>query len=69
MQKFFSCREDFILIHEPAFNACVPNCPAWKQDSVEVSITVDVVVFLAYFIGFVASIAILIISAIRHEAM
>ena len=66
-QNFFSCRDNFF--REPNFNACVPICPDWRQDSIEVSITIDVVVFLAYFSGFVASIAVLVISVIRYEAM
>ena len=66
-QRFFSCRENFF--REPTFNICVPHCPDWKQDPVEISITVDVVVFLSYFSGFVASIAIIIISIVWHKAM
>ena len=47
----------------------MPTCPNWRQDPKEISITVDVVVFLSYFTGFAVSISILVISVLRHKSM
>ena len=66
-QSYFPCRESFF--HEQQYNICVPSCPSWRQEPAAISILIDVVVFLAYFTGFVAAIAVLIISIIRHDSM
>ncbi len=66
-REFFPCREHFF--REPAFNACVPHCPSWRQEPAGVSILIDVVVFLAYFTGFVAAIVILVLSVVRRDTM
>ena len=61
------CREDFY--REEMFNTCVPICPSWKQDSKEISAFIDAVVIITFSIGFVISVVILVIAAIRHKTM
>ena len=62
----FDCSEDFFLFEN---KTCVPICPSWRRNSQAVTTILDVSVLLTYPIGFIASMAILIIAAFRYKTM
>ena len=62
------CREDFFR-EEGEGGACVPSCHTWKQHSEVVAVITDLAIGLTSVIGFIFSLAVIIISCIRFERM
>ena len=48
-------------------SACIPNCHTWKEYSDQLSLFMDVMVLIAAVIGFLASVAVLVISCLTHK--
>ena len=63
------CREDFFREEEEEGGACVPSCHTWKEFSEAVTVISDLVIGLMFAIGFIFSLAVIIISCIRFERM
>ena len=64
----YTCREDFFR-DESFYNSCVPICPTWKQTTASISTLTDVVYLLAFSVGFVVAIIIVVISVVRYKTM
>ena len=63
------CQEGFSCSTVGNTSLCLPVCGSWKQYPDGVSLAIDVVIILSASIGFVASIAVLVISCIRWKRM
>ena len=50
-------------------NVCIPSCYTLVQFSENISIFFDVMIFLSAFIGFLAAMAVIIISCLAHKRM
>lgn len=61
------CREDFF--REEGSESCVPNCYTWREYSPAEVIVTDVVNILANSVGFIAGLAVVVISLIRFKRM
>ena len=56
--------------HENNSTICVPDCYTWTQySSRSVSISVDVITFISSFVGFMASITMIVISLFKRKIM
>ena len=65
--EVLKCSEGFY--RENNSIACQPSCHAWKLYKREVSIFIDVVVFISAVIGFLAAVAVISISCLVHKRM
>ena len=64
----YNCSEGFY--RENCSNVCIPNCYTWMQHkSKGVSKFKDFLILFSTFDGFIASVAVLIISAIKYNRM
>ena len=63
------CQEDFSCSSVGNASLCLPVCGRWEEYSRSTVVAIDVVVILSAVIGFVSSIAVLVISCIRWNRM
>ena len=48
---------------------CLPSCHTWVQFSRDVSIAIDVIIFMSVFTGFVVGLVVLVMSILRQNQM
>ena len=65
--EVLECTKGFY--QENISSVCQPSCYTWIEYSEGLSIFSDVVVFISAFMGFVAAIAVIILSCLRHKKM
>ena len=63
------CQEGFSCSAEKNASVCLPVCGSWEQYPHNTVVAIDVVVIISAVIGFVSSIAVLVISCIRWNRM
>ena len=63
------CHEGFSCIAVSNASICLPVCRSWEEYPRATVVAIDVVVILSAVIGFVSSIAVLVISCIRWNRM
>ena len=63
------CHEGFSCIAVNNASICLPVCGSWEEYPRATVVGIDVVVILSAVIGFVSSIAVLVISCIRWNRM
>ena len=63
------CQEGFSCSAERNVSVCLPVCGSWEEYPRSTVVAVDVVIVLCAAIGFVSSIAVLVISCIRWNRM
>ena len=63
------CQEGFSCIAVSNASICLPVCGSWEEYPRSTVVATDVVVILSGVIGFVSSIAVLVISCIRWNRM
>ena len=63
------CQEGFSCIAVNNASICLPVCGSWEEYPRATVVGIDVVVILSAVIGFVSSIAVLVISCIRWNRM
>ena len=67
IMEVLECSEGFY--QENGSSICTPSCYTWRQFSKTVSILQDVIIFVSAFIGFVAAVAVIVISCLLHKRM
>ena len=63
------CQKGFSCSAERNASVCLPVCGSWEQYPRSTVVAIDVVVIISAVIGFVSSIAVLVISCIRWNRM
>ena len=66
-ELFLPCEENFF--RENGSDTCVPECGVWSEYSYVDLVVTDMVILVSAVIGFVSSIAVLVISCIRYKRM
>ena len=62
-----NCEESFF--RENGSDTCVPECGVWSEYSYVDLVITDMVILVSALIGFVSSIAVIVISCIRYKRM
>ena len=65
--KTLECTQGFYRENESS--ACIPSCHNWTEYESTATIAIDVIVFIAALIGFLAAVAVLVISVVRRKRM
>ena len=63
------CQEGFSCSTVGNTSLCLPVCGSWEEHPHDVVLAIDVVIILSAAVGFVASIAVFVITCIRWERM
>ena len=65
--KTLECTQGFY--RENGSSVCIPSCHAWTEYEPTISIVIDVILFMAALVGFLAAVAVLVISVVRRKRM
>ncbi len=65
--ELLPCEEDFFRDNKSG--RCVPRCGIWSEYSTVDLVTTDAIILLTAVIGFIASVAVIVISLMRYKRM
>jgi len=65
--KTLNCTRGFY--QENGSSVCIPSCHIWTENKPAASKAIDVILLFSHLVGFVTTIAVLIISVVKRKRM